>query len=112
MRMQEWHDRAILTPGLKEIDRAILAAICAWYRRLQAWDYVGSLSYRRIAQSIGADPVPVRWAVERLVGLGLLAVKPGNGARANTYRIENRRKNARRLEASLAAVAADDVPPF
>jgi hypothetical protein len=107
MRMQEWHDRAILTPGLKEIDREILAAICAWYRRLQAWDYVGSLSYRRIAQSIGADPVPVRWAVERLVGLGLLAVKPGNGARANRYLPAL----PRRLASPLLAAAVEEVYP-
>jgi hypothetical protein len=38
-RVQEWHDRAVMTPGLRELERAILAAIVEWYRRLRAWDH-------------------------------------------------------------------------
>jgi hypothetical protein len=107
-RIQEWHDRAVMTPGLKDLDQAILSAIAEWYRRLQARDCVGSLSYQRLAQRLDTDAVNVRWAVDRLVELGLLAVKPGAGGRANTYLPAL----PRRVAASLSAAAADDAPPF
>jgi hypothetical protein len=87
-RVQEWYGRAILTPGLGELDRAILAAISEWYRRLQARDYPGSLSYQRLAERLHTDAVNARWAVERLTGLGLIAVKPGAApadAQTRTY---------------------------
>jgi hypothetical protein len=84
-RVQAWYGRAILTPGLGELDRAILAAVAEWHRRLQARDYPGSLSYQRLAERLHTDAVNARWAVERLTGLGLVAVKPGAGGRANTY---------------------------
>jgi hypothetical protein len=107
-RIQEWHDRAIMTPGLNEIDREILAAITEWYRRLQARDYPGSLSYQRLAERLHTDAVNARWAVERLTGLGVIAVKPGAGGRANTYLLAL----PRRVAASMLAAAAGDAPPF
>jgi hypothetical protein len=107
-RVQEWYGRAILTPGLGEFDRAILAAIAEWYRRLQARDYPGSLSYQRLAERPHTDAVNARWAVNHLVELGLIAVKPGAGGRANTYLPAL----PRRLVASMSAAAADDAPPF
>jgi hypothetical protein len=97
-----------MTPGLNVIERGVLDAIAEWYRRLQAWNFGGSLSYRRMAESIGADPVPVRWAIDRLVERGLVGVKPGNGARANTYLPAL----PRRIAASLSAVVADDAAPL
>jgi hypothetical protein len=38
-----------------------------------------------MARHLDVDPVNVRWAVNRLVELGLVAIKPGAGGRANTY---------------------------
>jgi hypothetical protein len=69
-----------------------------------------SLSYQRIAQRLDTDALNVRWAVDRLVGLALIAVKPGAGGHANTYLPAL----ARRVAASmLSAVAADvPAPPF
>ena len=101
MRIQEWHDRAILAPGLTDLDRKVLAAICAWYRRLYVEEFAGSLSYQRIARRLDTDAVNVRWAVDRLVGLGLIAVKPGAGGRANTY-----------LPALPGRLAEELAPPF
>jgi hypothetical protein len=107
-RVQEWHDRAVMTLGLGELDRAILAAIAEWYRRLQARDYPGSLSYQRLAQRFHTDAVNARWAVERLVELGLIGVKPGAGARANTYLPAL----PRNVASAMVAAAAEDGPPF
>jgi hypothetical protein len=105
-----WHDRASVTAGLTDLDRAILAAIAAWYRRLYVEEFEGSLSYQRLARHLDVDAVNVRWAVERLVELGLVAVKPGAGGRANTYLP----CLPKRIAASLLTAAADDVPapPF
>jgi predicted transcriptional regulator len=110
-RVQEWYSRAILTPGLRELDRTILAAIAEWYHRLQARDYVGSLSYQRLAERLHTDAVNARWAVERLVELGLVAVKPGAGGRANTYLPAL----PKRIAASMLTAAVEPayvVPPF
>jgi hypothetical protein len=95
---------------LTELDRAILFAIAEWYRRLLARDYPGSLSYQRMAERLDVDHVHVRWAIVRLLEMGLIAVKPGAGGRANTYLP----CLPRRLAASLstAAVADELVPPF
>lgn len=107
-RVQEWHDSAVMTPGLRELDRAILAAIVEWYRRLQARDYPGSLSYQRLAERLHTDAVNARWAVERLVELGLIAVKPGAGGRANHYLPALPRK----VMAAMASAGVEDAPPL
>jgi hypothetical protein len=91
---------------LTDLDRKVLAAICAWYRRLYVEEFAGSLSYQRIAQRLDTDAVNVRWAVDRLVGLGLIAVKLGAGGRANTYLPAL----PRRVAASMSSAVAADVP--
>src|SRR6266853_3281839 len=69
-RVQEWHNRAVMTPGLNVIERGVLDAIAEWYRQLAVMHYAGSLSHVRIAQRLDTDSVHVRWAVNRLVALG------------------------------------------
>lgn len=44
-----------------------------------------TLSYNRLGHRLDTDPVNVRWAVDRLVELGLVGVERGSGARANEY---------------------------
>jgi Mn-dependent DtxR family transcriptional regulator len=70
---------------LTQLDRKVLDTIAVWYRRLYVDEFDGSLSHVRMARHLGVDPVNVRWAVNRLVELGLVAIKPGAGGRANTY---------------------------
>jgi hypothetical protein len=106
-QFQVWHDQAVQMPGLTDLDRKMLGVIAAWYRRLYVEEFAGSLSYQRIAQHLETDSVNVRWAVNRLVELGLLAVKPGAGGRANTYLP----CLPRRLAAPLSTAAADDDAP-
>jgi hypothetical protein len=103
-RFQAWYDQTILTPGLNEIERGVLAAIATWYRQRQERGYAGSLSYDRLGQRLDVDPVNVRWAVEHLVELGLIAVKPGAGGRANTYLPAL----PRRIAALMLTAAVDD----
>jgi hypothetical protein len=51
----------------------------------------------------------VKWGVNHLVDLGLLAVQPGGGQRPNEYRP----CLPRRLIAAMTTPAAeDDAPPF
>lgn len=96
-------------PGLKDVERKVLDAIREWYRSLHVAQFEGSLSHVRMARRLDVDPADVRWAVERLVELGLVAVKPGAGGRANLYRPAL----PKRLAALLATAAAEeDAPPF
>ncbi len=80
---QAWYDQAILTPGLTSLELALLAAICAWYRRLDVDGFAGSLSIERMAHKIGAEPRDVRFAITHLVELGLIAGSRG-AARGRT----------------------------
>jgi hypothetical protein len=52
--------------------------------------------------------IDITSAIRNLVGLALLAVKPGSGARCNEYLL----CLPRRLVAALSAAAAEDLPPF
>lgn len=94
--------------GLTSLDHQVLETIREWYRALHARAFVGLLSFARAARRLDADPVHVRRAVERLLGLGLIAVKPGSGGRANTYLPILPRQIAK----STSILAADGVPPF
>jgi hypothetical protein len=80
-RLDEWHAQAIMTAGLTELDRKVLDTIGEWYRRLYAGEFEGALSFGRMAGRLDVDPVHVRWAVARLIELGLIAVKTGAGWR-------------------------------
>ena len=70
--------------------------------------YGTTLSRDRLAHRLDVDPVHVRWAVDRLVELGLMGVERGSGARAKTYLLAL----PRRVAASMQAAVADDAPPF
>jgi predicted transcriptional regulator len=94
---------------LNDVERKVLDEIREWYRRLYVEKFEGSLSFERIARRLDVDPVQVRWAVERLLELGLVAVKPGAGGRANTYLPCLPRRVAKLMS---TAAAAADVPPF
>jgi hypothetical protein len=103
---------AVRTPGLNEFDRKVLDAIAEWYRRLYVEDFAGSLSHVRMARRLDVDPVRIRWAVEGLVGVGLIAVKPAACARANTYLPALPKRLAASLAAAVAASTEDAAPPF
>jgi hypothetical protein len=106
-RFEAWYARASATPGLNDIERRVLDAIREWHRRLYVEEFAGSLSYRRMAQRLDTDSVNVRWAVDRLVELGLIGVVRGAGARANHYLPAL----PKRVVTAMTAAAAD-VPPF
>jgi hypothetical protein len=106
---QIWYDQAVLMPGLSALDRAILGAIAGHYRRLHVEGFAGSLSFMRLADANDTDPKYIQAAVKHLVELGLIAVKPGGGHRANTYLPCLPRRIAKLM---LAAAAEDDGPPF
>jgi hypothetical protein len=106
---QTWYDQAVLMPGLSALDRAILGAIAEHYRRLHVEGFAGSLSFMRLADANDTDPKYIQAAVKHLVELGLIAVKPGGGHRANTYLP----CLPKRVVAVMASAAADDdAPPF
>jgi len=85
-RYQAWYDLAIQTAGLTDLERAILAAVVAYYQRLAERGYAGLLSYERVADATGwPDVESIKAAVRHLVELGLVAVLPGSGPRANEY---------------------------
>jgi len=108
-RYAEWHQHASAMPGVNDIERKVLDTIREWHRRLYVEEFAGSLSHVRMTRHLDVDPVHVRWAIDRLLRLGLIAVKPGAGGRANTYLPSL----PRRLAASMAPAAAVDelVPP-
>ena len=85
-RYQAWYDLAIQTAGLTDLEQAILAAVVAYYQRLAERGYAGLLSYERVADATGwPDVESIKAAVRHLVELGLVAVLPGSGPRANEY---------------------------
>jgi hypothetical protein len=106
---EAWHTRASTMPGLNDVGRRVLDAIREWHRRLYVERFEGSLSHVRMARGLDVDPVHVRWAVARLVELGLIAVKPGAGGRANTYMMALPRSAAVRL---AGPVEYEPAPPF
>jgi len=103
-----WHEIASATAGLSRLELAILGAIAEHCRRLHVDGFAGSLSFMRLADANDTDPKYVQAAVKRLVGLGLIGVRPGAGHRANTYLPAL----PRRTMAAMATAAADDAPPF
>ena len=105
----QWHAQASAVPGLNHVERKVLDAIREWYRRLYE-QFDGSLSHARMARGLDVDPVQVRWVVNRLIELGVVAVKPGAGGRANLYLPALPKRLAASL--ALAAVEDDDAPPF
>jgi hypothetical protein len=104
-RVDAWYALASATPGMNDVERGVLSAIAEHFRRLHAGM---RLSYDRIAHHLDVDSVQVKWAVYRLVELGLVAVQPGAGPVPNEYLPAL----PKRLAASLLAVPAEEVPTF
>jgi predicted transcriptional regulator len=107
---EAWHTQASAMPGLNDVERRVLDAIREWSRRLYVERFEGSLSFERMARRLDTDPVNVRWAVNRLVELGLVAVKPGAGGRANTYLPCLPKRVVAAMEAAVGE--NEPAPPF
>jgi hypothetical protein len=102
-RYQAWHERASATPGLTDLDRGVLSAIAGYYQRLAERGSAGLLSYERLADAAGRGDVQcIKATVRHLVELGLIAVVPGSGPRANEYLPAL----PRRIVASMSTTAA------
>jgi hypothetical protein len=103
-----WHEIASATAGLSELDRQILDATVGYYRLLHERGYASFPSIEQMAKSAQVRSIDVTTAIKSLVGLALLAVKPGAGARRNEYLM----CLPRRVAAALSTTAAEDAPPF
>jgi len=101
---------ASATAGLSELDRQILDAIVEYYRQLAQRGYASFPSIEMMAKSAQVRSIDITSAIRNLVGLALLAVKPGSGARRNEYLL----CLPKRTVAAMAASAVDDAPapPF
>src|SRR5262249_9552383 len=55
------------------------------------------LTYRRLTNATGAEPITVSAAIQRLIGLGLIAIQPGSRPRAHTYLLALPRQMAARV---------------
>jgi hypothetical protein len=78
---QIWYDQAVLTSGLSELDRAVLDAVAAYYRLLEQRGHASVPTIEQMAKSAQVRRIDITSAIRNLVGLALLAVKPGAGAR-------------------------------
>ncbi len=102
-----WHTIASATAGLSELDRQILDVIAGYYRRLRAEGFASFPTIEMMAKSSGARSIDISGAIRRLVGLALIAVRPGSGRYANEYLL----CLPKRVAASLSSTAADDALP-
>jgi hypothetical protein len=71
---------------------------------------IQSAAFERMARRLDLDVGRIRWAVDHLVGLGLIAARPGAGGRANTYLPAP----PKRIAVRMATATVDDAPasPF
>jgi hypothetical protein len=99
---------ASATAGLSELDRQILDAIVEYYRQLAQRGYASFPSIEMMAKSAQVRSIDITSAIRNLVGLALLAVKPGSGARRNEYLLCLPKRVAKSMS---AAAAEDDGPP-
>ncbi len=107
---QTWYDQAVTAAGLTTLDRQVLDAVATYYGPLRERGYASFPSIEPMAKSARVRSIDITGAIKRLVGLALLAVRPGSGRWRNEYLPALPRK----LAATLGAPAADDVPapPF
>ncbi len=98
-----------MTSGLSELDRQVLDIIAEYYRLLHERGCASVPSIEMMATSTGARPIDITGAIRNLVGLALLAVRPGAGARRNEYLMCLPK---RVVAVMLTAAADDDAPPF
>ena len=75
----EWHQCASATAGLTKVELSILSGVAAYYRLLHERGNASSPSIEEIALSSGTRSVDVTGAIKNLVGLALIAVRPGSG---------------------------------
>jgi hypothetical protein len=67
----------------------VLDAVVEYYRLLRERGYASSATIEKMALSSRTRSIDITSAIKHLVGLALLAVKPGAGARRNEYLIEH-----------------------
>lgn len=101
-----WHELASATPGLTKLELAILDVIAGHYRRLQAEGNASAPSIEMMALTAKVRSVDVTGAIRNLVGLALIAVRPGSGRLRNAYLL----CLSKRAAAALATAAAP--PPY
>ena|SRR5258708_2268308 len=107
-RFAEWRQIASATLGLTELDRKVLAAIAGGHEQ-RAKGHAPSLTFESLSVSTDARAVDISIAIKRLIGFGLIAVKPGSGRHPNVYLLAL----PKRIVATLSSAAAvDDAPPF
>jgi hypothetical protein len=106
---QIWYDQAVLTSGLSELDRAVLDAVAAYYRLLEQRGHASVPTIEQMAKSAQVRSIDITGAIRHLVGLALIAVRPGAGARRNEYLMCLPK---RVVAVMLTAAADDDGPPF
>jgi DNA-binding MarR family transcriptional regulator len=83
---------------------------CRHYRLLAERGNASSPTIEEMAESARVRSIDITGAIKNLVGLALIAVKPGSGRHRNRYLLAL----PKRLVASMAVAAVDDedVPPF
>ena len=99
-----WYTIASATAGLTDLDRAVLEAIAGYYRRLQAEGFASFPSIERMALDCGTRTIDISGAIKNLIGLALIAVRPGSGPRRNEYLLAL----PKRVAASMLAAAAEE----
>jgi hypothetical protein len=108
-QFQSWYDQAIQVPSLTKDELAVLSAVVEYYRLLDQRGYARPPTIEMMAQSAQVRSIDITSAINHLTELGLVAVKPGAGARRNEYLLAL----PRRVAKSMLATAADDAaPPF
>jgi len=103
-----WHEIASAAAGLSELDRAVLDAVAAYYRLLHERGYGRPPTIEQMAKSAQVRSIDISEAIKHLVGLALLAVKPGAGGRRNEYLLAL----PKRVMATMTAAAVEDAPPL
>jgi hypothetical protein len=104
----EWYRIASATPGLTDLDRQVLDAVVEYYRLLHERGHASFPSIETMAQSAQVRSIDITGAIRNLVGLALIAVRPGSGTRRNEYLM----CLPKRTIAAMSAAVAADAPPF
>jgi hypothetical protein len=105
-RLLTWLAHAGRTEGLTRIE----SAFAFYFAGQLAASGIGTMtmSLEGIAHFIHSAPLPVRRAIDGLVGHGVLGFTPGYGTVPSVFNMAL----PRRVVASMSAAAAEDLPPF
>jgi hypothetical protein len=79
------HEISSATAGLTKVELAILSAVEAYYRLLAERGNASCPTIEEMAESARVRSVDVTGAIKNLVGLALIAVRPGSGRYRNEY---------------------------